>query len=98
RLGLFMILLPSRNQRLGDLVAGTVVVRDRTPAALPTDVLYVFSSGDLPAWDVGGVDRDVTTTLRGFLMRRSSLDPTVRARIAAELYARVRPMVGGVSE
>ncbi len=97
-LGTFMILFTKRNQRLGDLAAGTVVVRDRMPAPLPTDVLYEYASGDLHAWDVGRVDREAVNMLRGFLMRRDGLDPVVRLRIAQQIHDRVRPMVGGVAE
>jgi uncharacterized RDD family membrane protein YckC len=97
-LGVVMVLVSKSNQRLGDIVAGTIVVRDRAPAALPTDVEYHYASGDPMPWDVGRVDREVLAMLRGFLMRRETLDPAMRARLATQLYARVRPMVGGVAE
>lgn len=97
-LGVLMVLFTPRNQRLGDIAAGTVVVRERQPALPASAVAYAFSSGELRPWDVGAIDRDTVATLRNFLARRASLDFAVRNRIARELYDRIRPMVGGVAE
>jgi len=96
--GVVLILVTSKHQRLGDLAAGTVVVRDRIGVAASSPIEYVYASGAPRPWDVGRVDRDVTATLRSFLTRRASLSPAVRYRIASELCERVRPMVGGVAE
>jgi uncharacterized RDD family membrane protein YckC len=95
--GIVMILATSRHQRLGDLAAGTVVVVDRIQSQPTAQVNYIFASGAPRPWDVGRVDRDVTAALRSFLARRDSFAPVVRARIARELFERVRPMVGGVA-
>jgi len=97
-LGVVMILATSKHQRLGDLAAGTVVIRDRVGAARVAPIEFVFASGEPRRWDVGRVDRDVTATLRTFLTRREALAPQVRYRIARELYERVRPIVGGIGE
>lgn len=92
------ILVTAKHQRLGDLAAGTVVIRDRMSAPAATQISYVFSSGELRSWDVGSVQREVVGTLRTFLVRRDGLAPDVRGRLARELYERVRPLVGGVAE
>ena len=97
-IGVLLILFTPRDQRLGDIAAGTVVVRERQPALPATAVDYIFSSGELRPWDVGAVDRDVVATLRNFLARRATLAPAARNRIATGLYERIRPMVGGVAE
>jgi len=96
--GIVLILATPRHQRLGDIAAGTIVVRDRLSVPPSTTIHYAFSSGTPHPWDVGGVDRDVIATLRNFLVRRDTLTAPVRGRIARQLYERVRPMVGGVAE
>jgi len=96
--GAATVLATTNHQRLGDLAAGTVVVRDRIGEIRASQIDYVFASDEPRRWDVGRVDRDVTATLRTFLSRRDTLSPVVRARIARELYEGVRPMVGGVAE
>ncbi|HXQ27999.1 MAG TPA: stage II sporulation protein M [Gemmatimonadales bacterium] len=84
--GLAMIFLHPRHQRLGDLVAGTVVVRDRvgtwSPAATArADAPRAEGPPELPAAAFRLLDR--------FLARAGDLDPTVERRLAAELVQRL---------
>ncbi|MFP3914586.1 MAG: RDD family protein, partial [Actinomycetota bacterium] len=59
--GALSIVVTSRNQRLGDLVADTVVIRDRTAAAPGP----VHTSGTPRGWDVATVgDREVDLVRR----------------------------------
>lgn len=87
------ILLTRRNQRLGDLAAGTLVVREaRTRAEA--------SPGSPPpaapvGWDVSGVGAEQVATVRQFLERRHSLASEPRARLAGDLADRLRPRVAG---
>ncbi len=97
--GAVSILATGRNQRLGDLAAGTLVVRVRRaadqpgsshgspPPPVPTD-----PSGD---WDVSGVGEAELSPVRRFLERRHTLEPAARARLAADLATRIRPRVLG---
>lgn len=91
------ILFSRRNQRLGDLAAGTLVVRERRaplPAARPpvTD----FAAADrYAAWDVSAVTSYELVTVRRFLERRFELDPQARGRLGWELAERLRPKVAG---
>jgi uncharacterized RDD family membrane protein YckC len=100
-IGMTAIFITPYNQRLGDLAAGTNVVRDRhgdrrrgsAPAALePMD------PGPAASWDVSAVSADDVATVRAFLERRESLAPEARNRIAADLADRLRPRVGGADE
>ena len=95
--GAFIILFSQRNQRLGDLAAGTLVVRERRvplPAARPP--VPDFATADrYAAWDVSGVTAFELVTVRRFLERRWQLDPGARNRLSWELAERLRPKVAG---
>ena len=58
------ILVTARNQRLGDLAAGTLVVRERK-ALPPEPVLRPYAAGDdAPAWDTSAIGADELTAVR----------------------------------
>jgi uncharacterized RDD family membrane protein YckC len=90
--GVIAILVTRRNQRLGDLAAGTLVVRERK--ALPPEVL-ISPSVQAPAWDTSAVDGQDIDTVVAFLARRRELAAGARIQIAAELAGRLRPKIGG---
>ena len=99
--GIASILVTSRNQRLGDLAAGTVVARaprktvqvlgtaSRAPEPLPQA---------LAAWDVSSVTVEELATVRSFLDRRRSLEGGARRDLARTMALRLRPRVGGIPE
>ena len=95
--GAITILFSQRNQRLGDLAAGTLVVRERRaplPAVRPT--APDFATADrYAAWDVSGITAYELVTVRRFLERRWQLDPGARGRLGWELAERLRPKVAG---
>jgi uncharacterized RDD family membrane protein YckC len=95
--GACTIFFSQRNQRLGDLAAGTLVVRERRaplPAARPA--VPDFAVADrYAAWDVSGVTAFELVTVRRFLERRWQLDPGARNRLSWELAERLRPKVAG---
>jgi uncharacterized RDD family membrane protein YckC len=85
--------MTTRNsQRLGDLVAGTVVVRERSGLKAPAPVTFAVPAG-LEAYastlDVAGLSTSDHTTVRSFLLRAPSLPPEPRARIAASMAATI---------
>lgn len=95
--GAASILFSRRNQRLGDLAAGTLVVRERR-APLPSAPAPVpdFAVADRYAtWDVSGITSFELVTVRRFLERRWQLDPHARGRLGWELAERLRPKVAG---
>jgi len=97
--GVISILATRRNQRLGDLAAGTLVVRERRPAVSP-GVPYFQApvTGPYLEWDVSAVSAQDVATLRLFLERRMSLTPGARAHLANDLAGRVRPKVVGAPD
>ncbi len=106
-IGLVAIFATTRNQRLGDLAAGTVVILDRSrhpkPALSPPPVRRstapepfreVTDPPPVPVgWDVSRVTDDELGLARRFLERRSSLDDEPRRALAADLAGRLRPKV-----
>ena len=95
--GAVTILFSRRNQRLGDLAAGTLVVRERrAPLPAPRPPVTDFAVADrYAAWDVSSVTSFELVTVRRFLDRRWQLDPAARGRLGWELAERLRPKVAG---
>ena len=99
-IGMLSIFVTSRNQRLGDLAAGTLVVRER-PGGLrvrsaPEELAIARRRED--GWDVSSVSAQDVGTVRQFLDRRSGLESRARAELAKELERRLRPHVAGAPE
>jgi uncharacterized RDD family membrane protein YckC len=90
--GITSILVTKRNQRVGDLAAGTLVIREARK--LPPEVL-VSPSVQAPAWDTSAIGQQDLDTVAAFLARRHELAAGARIQIAAELAGRLRPKVGG---
>jgi uncharacterized RDD family membrane protein YckC len=91
--GMISIIATSRNQRLGDLAAGTIVVVDR-PAHAPAPA-YTPPVGSGAVWDVSAVSGDELAAVRRFLARRTELDVGARNRLAYQLAAALQPKVPG---
>ena len=105
--GMISILTTKRNQRLGDLAAGTLVIRDRKAA--DRDTRFV-TAGGIPAWhpsnnptppaavagwDVSAVSNDDIATVSAFLARRHQLNGDARARLSEDIAMRLWPRVAG---
>lgn len=83
------MLLSPENKRLGDLAAGTIVVRDARlalPEVLETEAEPVYS----PTRYLSGEERSL---IKRFLGRRDALTPERRRELAARLAMRVRERV-----
>jgi uncharacterized RDD family membrane protein YckC len=95
-LGACVILATRKNQRIGDVVAGTVVVRTgRKPIVVEYRSPPAQLAIDEPAWDTSRISDEELAVVRHFLERRRGLDQTVRAQIAGTLAERLRPKVTG---
>lgn len=95
--GIVSVLVTARNQRLGDLAAGTLVVRERKASA-PTSAFRGPRPRRIP--DVDGSDTSAITAdelaaVRAFLERRDALTLDARNHLAETLAARLRPKVAG---
>lgn len=100
--GAITISVTERNQRLGDLAAGTLVIRERT-AGRTDHALAVeawSASATVPpdavaGWDVSGITDADLDAIRHFLTRRLTLPIDARWRLANDLAARLAPRVPG---
>ena len=83
-------LLNERGKRVGDILAGTVVVRERAPAK--TEPLPVVPS-HLVSWAAGlelsRLPADLGLAVRNYLSRYTQLAPTVRDQMGDQLAAEV---------
>lgn len=82
------VLLSRRNQRLGDLFAGTMVLRERSGAAFPVPVSFPplpGHEGYARSLDVGGITAGQYALIRSFLVRVTKLAPEARSRIGVRL-------------
>lgn len=88
------VLLTRRDQRLGDLVAGTLVVRERTGATAPSAATFSVPAGCegyAATLDVSGLHAGDYQAVRALLLRASSLPPLTRDRLAREIAT---PLLG----
>lgn len=93
--GCAAILVAKNNQRLGDLAAGTLVVRERKARSSLPPPRPLYAEVAHSSWDVSTVTASELQTVRQFLERRDSIDRQARARLAHTLAERLRPKVGG---
>jgi len=94
--GVISIVSTEKDQRLGDLAAGTIVMRDKFPglqAAIAAPLTVPVPA--VAMWDVSALDADDVATIRQFLDRRLTLPWPVRMYYATALASRVGPMVPG---
>jgi uncharacterized RDD family membrane protein YckC len=97
--GSVSILVTPRNQRLGDLAAGTIVVREHGLKGSAPWQSVAASVTELPewlvGWDVSQITPSELATVRSFLERRDGLSFDARSRICDQLVRHLRPKVGG---
>ncbi len=90
------ILLTKTNQRIGDIAANTIVIRERLPHVDRAELEPVEHDGE--RWDVARVTADDVDVLRRFAVRRRSIPADRTEQIAASLAAKIRPKVIGNDE
>jgi uncharacterized RDD family membrane protein YckC len=89
-IGIVSVLLSKQNKRLGDFVAGTIVIHERElqdirPLWQPTPVAASAKFG------AENLTVDEFAVVEAFLNRRFSLEPAVRYRMAEQIAARIKP-------
>ena len=89
--GVVSVLVTSRSQRLGDLVAGTIVLRERSAATAGRTLTPVRFE---PPWGLeayaatlaaGSLTHEDYGTVRSFLLRANTLTPEARHALAGQL-------------
>ncbi len=103
--GLIALFATKRCQRLGDLAAGTIVIRrnrQQVPAggeALGYDAGWVelpAAPPEIATWDTSAITLDELAAIRTFLSRRHQLDAHHRHEIAKALADQCLPKVAGI--
>ncbi|HEV8671179.1 MAG TPA: RDD family protein [Candidatus Limnocylindria bacterium] len=90
-LGLLAIVVSSRSQRLGDLAAGTFVVRAPRPRLDYFSLRTVTPLGAGAQVEVRVLPGEAQRLVREFVAREGKLAPDHRARVAKQLADRLRP-------
>jgi uncharacterized RDD family membrane protein YckC len=93
--GVVSIVLSKRNQRLGDLAGGTIVVRERRDRAVMAALTEQVTGR--AGVDVTAVTAAELAAIRDFLARRDRLTAESRARVSRALADGVGPKVGGLA-
>jgi uncharacterized RDD family membrane protein YckC len=96
--GIVTILVTRRNQRLGDVAAGTLVVRERTQHPSLQELRAPQPVPSTNTWDATAVTADELAAVRSFLARRYELTNEARYRLAVDLAGALRPKVVGAPE
>lgn len=96
--GIISAFFSKGNKRLGDLVVGSLVVREVSLAELKP--IWQTAPASVPSFSKGsgplGADRltpDQVALIESFLSRRSSMDHFLRRRMADEVFAKVRDKI-----
>jgi uncharacterized RDD family membrane protein YckC len=109
--GIVSIVVSTRNQRLGDMAADTLVVREprgpgkataweQRPGSVPAPppapwVAPGSSNGVADQWDVSAISQEEFAAVRQFLERRWTIEHDARRRLAWQLAEGLRPKVAG---
>lgn len=98
--GMIAMVASRTNQRLGDLAAGTVVVREKPVPTAPQEAPPLTPPPpvmplEIETWDVSAVTAPELATIRRFLERRAELTPQARFHLAQELATKVQAKVAG---
>ena len=94
--GIISVFLTARNKRLGDIVAGTVVVHEKALQEVQPD----FTAGTADAAPSAGlqISGDELELIERFLQRRYDLNPEVRRQSAEQIAARLRARLGATRD
>ena len=96
-LGLLTVVVSPRSQRLGDLAAGTYVVRAPRPQLDYFSLRTATPLGAGTAVDTRALPGEMQRLVREFVAREGKVGPKDRARIAGQIAQRVRPYALDVS-
>ncbi|MFF9010969.1 RDD family protein [Streptomyces goshikiensis] len=80
-------LVSERGRRLGDVFAGTLVIRERVPGArvMPVPAPPPWLAGRFAGLDLSAVPDGLWLAVRQYLTRMNQLDPAIGAAMAAKL-------------
>ncbi|HUJ33409.1 MAG TPA: RDD family protein [Candidatus Acidoferrum sp.] len=87
-IGVISVMISKKKKRLGDFVAGTVVVHEKTlQDARP--FLETKKDETAPAYDTSSLTADELRLIETFFSRRDSLEPAIRTSMATQIARRI---------
>jgi uncharacterized RDD family membrane protein YckC len=94
--GILSMLFSKQNKRLGDLVAGTVVIRETT---LHAGLKYpeTHTAGSVPVIDTAQLSAEEFQLIETFLGRCDTLEPALRGALSAQIATRIAARLGIVA-
>jgi uncharacterized RDD family membrane protein YckC len=96
--GLFALIpmiATTRKKRMGDILAGTMVLQDRVPGRLEAPVMMPPPlAGWAASLDLSGIDDALALRMRHFLGRAAALSPAARATLEHQLASEAAAKVG----
>ncbi len=97
-IGLLLIVLTKREKRLGDLIAGTLVIQEEQAIAASTfatsSEAESLANQILAAHSLNALLPDDFAVIREYLQRRSMLDARARADLSLKLARQTRDLLG----
>jgi uncharacterized RDD family membrane protein YckC len=99
--GIVAVLATRRNQRLGDVVAGTLVIRERRTRAAERAAVATAAGVPRPqavTLDTSAVTAEELAAIRRFFARRGEIDNDARRELAHTMAERLRPKLGGAPD
>ena len=100
--GILVAVLNAKNKRLGDFIAGSVVVSESSMKEHQPHWHQAQPAGELSAGgarvSIGLLSLEELALIDVFLQRRHDLAPDVRARMAGDILARLQPKVAGEAQ
>lgn len=91
--GIISVFLTARNKRVGDIVAGTVVVHEKAMQEVQPDFAAATAASATPAPALQ-ITADELELIERFLQRRYDLSPEVRRQSAEQIANRLRARLG----
>lgn len=96
-LGLLMVIVTPRSQRLGDMAAGTYVVRAPRPQLDYFSLRTMTPVAEGASVETRALPGEAQRLIREFVAREARLAPADRTRLARQIAERVRPYAQGAA-
>jgi len=92
--GIICVVLSKQNKRLGDYVAGTIVIHDKKTADVRPDWSFAVSAPETIQPELSRLAEQDLVAIETFLHRRIDLEPMVRLNTAIQLSTMVQHKAG----
>ncbi|HUI83227.1 MAG TPA: RDD family protein [Candidatus Binatia bacterium] len=92
--GIISVVLSKQNKRLGDYVAGTIVIHDKKTSEVKPDWSFAAPAPDVFQPELSRLSEQDLVAIETFLHRRFDLEGMVRVNTAIQLSDRVQQKMG----